>query len=210
MQELQRQAGWAQTFGLPLHLISTDEAYEMFPLFKTDGVLGAAFIPTDGHLDPTGLTMALAEGAKRRGAHVRTGTRVTAIRTREGRVVGVTTDEHGDIDADVVVNAGGMYAGQIGHLAGVEVPVVSFAHQYLITKPIEGVRADVPTMRDPDRLVYFREEVGGLIMGGYERNPKTWAVEEGPPADFNHQLLPDDWERFESLAQNAAELVPAM
>ncbi len=210
MQELQRQAGWAQTFGLPLHLISTDEALAMFPLFKADGVLGAAFIPTDGHLDPTGLTMALAEGAKRRGAHVRTSTRVTAVRTHEGRVVGVTTDEHGDIDADVVVNAGGMYAGQIGHLAGVEVPVVPFAHQYLITKPIDGVRADFPTMRDPDRLVYFREEVGGLVMGGYERNPKTWAVEDGPPADFNHQLLPDDWERFESLAHNAAELVPAM
>ena len=210
MQELQRQAGWAQTFGLPLDLISTQEAHAMFPLFRADGVLGAAFIPTDGHLDPTGLTMALAEGAKRRGAHIRTGCRVTAIRRDGDRVVGVTTDTEGDIDADVVVNAGGMYAGQIGHLAGVEVPVVPFAHQYVITKPIEGVRGDFPTMRDPDRLVYFREEVGGLVMGGYERNPATWAVEDGPPADFNHQLLPEDWDRFGSLAENAATLVPAM
>ena len=109
------------------------------------------------------------------------------------------------------MNAGGIYANQIGRLAGVEVPVVPFAHQYLLTKPVEGGSVDLPTMRDPDRLVYFRGEAGGgLVMGGYERNPAPWAVEDGPPADFNHQLLPDDWERFESLAENAFGLVPVL
>ena len=211
MQELRRQEGWAHTFGLPLEVISTDAARARFPLFDPAGVLGAAFIPTDGHLDPTNLTLALAEGARRRGAEIRTNTRVTGIDVQNGRVRGIQTQEHGSIAADVVVNAGGIYANQIGRMAGVEVPIVPFAHQYLLTKPVEGGSVDLPTMRDPDRLVYFRGEAGGgLVMGGYERNPAPWAVEDGPPADFNHQLLPDDWERFEQLAENAFGLVPVL
>jgi glycine cleavage system aminomethyltransferase T/glycine/D-amino acid oxidase-like deaminating enzyme len=210
MQELQRLAGWGQTFGLPLSIVTTEEALQRFPMFDPADILGAAFLPTDGHLDPSGLAYALAEGAKRRGAEIRTGVRVTDVEVERGRVTGVQTDR-GEIRADVVVNAGGMYANQLGHLAGVEVPVVPFAHQYLVTKPIEGVRPDFPTMRDPDRLVYFRAEGGGsFVMGGYERNPAPWAVEDGPPADFNNTLLPEDWARFEGLADAAFGLVPAM
>ncbi|MGZ5298724.1 MAG: GcvT family protein [Actinomycetota bacterium] len=211
MQELRRQEGWAHTFGLPLEVISTEAALARFPLFDPAGVQGAAFIPTDGHLDPSNLTLALAEGARRRGAEIRTNARVVGIDVDRGRVRGIVTDEHGPIGTDVVVNAGGMYANQIGRLAGVEVPVVPFAHQYLLTKPVEGGSVDLPTMRDPDRLVYFRGEAGGgLVMGGYERHPAPWAVEDGPPADFNHRLLPDDWERFEQLAENAFGLVPVL
>jgi glycine cleavage system aminomethyltransferase T/glycine/D-amino acid oxidase-like deaminating enzyme len=210
MQELQRQAGWGRTFGLPLEILTTEEAHERFPLFDPAGVLGAAFLPTDGYLDPSGLAIALAEGAKARGAEIRTGTRVTGIEVRDGRVRGVATAD-GPIEADVVVNAGGMFANQLARMAGVEVPVVPFGHQYLLTEPIAGVTADLPTMRDPDRLVYFRPEAGGgLVMGGYERNPDPWAVEDGPPADFNGKLLPEDWPRFEALAGGAASLVPAL
>ena len=211
LQELQRQAGWGRTFGLPLEILSTEEAHDLFPLFDPSGVLGAAFLPTDGYLDPSGLAFALAEGARRRGVEIRTNARVTSVDARDGRVRGVVTAEHGRIDADVVVNAGGMFAHQLGRMAEVEVPVVPFGHQYLLTEPIEGVTAELPTMRDPDRLVYFRPEAGGaLVMGGYERNPDPWAVEEGPPADFNGKLLPGDWPRFEWLAESAASLVPAM
>ena len=211
LQELQRQAGWGRTFGLPLEIVSTEEASERFPMFEPSGVLGAAFLPTDGYLDPSGLAFALAEGARRRGVEIRTSARVKAIDVREGRVRGVVTEEHGPIEAEVVVNAGGMFAHQLGRMAGVEVPVVPFGHQYLLTEPIDGVTADLPTMRDPDRLVYFRPEAGGaLVMGGYERNPDPWAVEQGPPADFNGKLLPEDWPRFEALAEAAASLVPAM
>ena len=210
MQELRRLAGWGRTFGLPLSIVSTEEALQMFPLFDPAEVLGAAFLPTDGHLDPSGLAYALAEGAKRRGAEVRTGVRVTGIEVDRGRVARVLTDA-GEIRAEVVVNAGGMYANQIARLAGVEVPVVPFGHQYVVTKPIEGVRSDFPTMRDPDRLVYFRAEgSGSLVMGGYERNPAPWAVRHGPPADFNNTVLPEDWDRFEPLAEAAFGLVPAM
>jgi glycine cleavage system aminomethyltransferase T/glycine/D-amino acid oxidase-like deaminating enzyme len=211
MQELQRQAGWGRTFGLPLEILSTDEAHDRFPLFDPAGVLGAAFLPTDGYLDPSGLAIALAEGAKRRGGEVRTGARVTGIDVRDARVRGVVTEEHGPIEAEVVVNAGGMFAHQLGRLAGVDVPVVPFGHQYLLTEPIDGVTPDLPTMRDPDCLVYLRPEAGGgLVMGGYERNPAPWAVEDGPPADFNGKLLPEDWPRFEALADAAASLVPAL
>jgi glycine cleavage system aminomethyltransferase T/glycine/D-amino acid oxidase-like deaminating enzyme len=211
MQELQRQAGWGRTFGLPLEIVTTEEAHERFPLFDPSGVLGAAFLPTDGYLDPSGLALALAEGARRRGAEIRTGARVSAVDVRDGRVRGLVTEDHGPIEADVVVDAGGMFAHQIGRMAGVEVPVVPFGHQYLLTEPIEGVTAELPTMRDPDRLVYFRPEAGGgLVVGGYERNPDPWAVHEGPPLDFNGKLLPEDWPRFEALAESAASLVPAL
>jgi 4-methylaminobutanoate oxidase (formaldehyde-forming) len=211
IEELQRLAGWGRTFGLPLRIVSTDDALELWPLFDPAGVEGAAYLPTDGYLDPTNLTMALVEGAKRRGARVWTGTTVTGIDVERGRVSGVRFAERDPVRTDVVVNAAGMFANQIGRLAGVEVPVVPFAHQYLLTKPIEGVRADMATIRDPDRLVYFRPEAGGgLVAGGYERAPAPWSWQEGPPSDFNHALLEEDWDRFEPLAEGAFSLVPAM
>ena len=172
---------------------------------STEGVLGAAYLPTDGYIDPSQLTFALAEGARKRGAEIATNTRVTGIGVERGRVLGVETDK-GDVEAEVVVNAGGMFAGEIGRLAGVNVPVIPMAHEYLVTKP-SGVPLDVPTMRDPSLLVYFRGESGGLVMGGYERNPAPWGL-DGIPPDFNGQLLAEDWERFEELMTNAVVRVP--
>ena len=207
MEELARQAGWAKTFGLPLELISAEEAQKLFPPMSTDGVLGAAYLATDGYIDPSQLTFALAEGARRRGAEIATNTRVTGIRVERGRVLGIETDK-GDVEAEVVVNAGGMFAGEIGRLAGVNVPVIPMAHEYLVTKP-SGVPLDVPTIRDPSLLVYFRGESGGLVMGGYERNPAPWGL-DGIPSDFNGQLLAEDWERFEELMTNAVVRVPEL
>src|SRR5919204_2956306 len=154
MEELARQAGWAKTFGLPLELVSAAEAQRLFPPMSTDRVLGAAYLPTDGYVDPSQLTFALAEGARRRGADIATRTRVTGIRIERNRVAAVETDQ-GDVETELVVNAGGMFAGEIGALAGVVVPIVPMAHEYLITRPA-GVPLDVPTMRDPSLLVYFR------------------------------------------------------
>ena len=205
LEELSRQAGWAQTFGLPLELISAQEAQRLFPPMSTEGVLGAAFLPTDGYIDPSQLTFALAEGARRGGAEILTHTRVTAIPVERGRVQGVVTDR-GTIEAEVVVNAGGMFAQELGALAGVNVPLVPMAHEYLVTKP-SGLPTDMPTMRDPSLLVYFRPESGGLIMGGYERDPAPWSL-DGIPPDFNGKLLAEDWERFEPLLENAIRRVP--
>jgi 4-methylaminobutanoate oxidase (formaldehyde-forming) len=241
MEELRRQAGWAKTFGLPLELISAEEAQELFPLMSTEGVLGAAWLPTDGYIDPSQLTYALADGARRGGCRIFTNTRVTGIEVRDGRVRGVRTDR-GDIAAEVVVDAGGMFAAEIARLAGVRVPLLPMSHQYLVTQPLDAVRdaraatgqlmssqkasdsgqkcertrGNLPTLRDPDLLVYYREDGDGLVMGGYERQSEpaflphgTGAFEAIPP-DFNGRLLEEDWDRFEEITRNSERRVPAM
>jgi glycine cleavage system T protein len=207
MEELERQAAWAETFGLPLHLISADEAQSMFPPMSTEGVFGAAFLPSDGYVDPSQLTLALAKGARQRGATILTNTRVTGVRVEDGRVRAIETDQ-GTIECEYVVNAGGIYAHEIGLLAGVHVPLVAMAHQYAITKPT-GLSRDMPTLRDPARLVYFRSESGGLVMGGYERNPSVWGL-GGIAPDFNSRLLEPDWDRFAPLFEAAISRVPAL
>jgi glycine cleavage system aminomethyltransferase T/glycine/D-amino acid oxidase-like deaminating enzyme len=219
-QEVLRQVAWAKTFGLPLELISAERARELFPLMDTDGVRCASYLPSDGYLDPSLLTTALLDGARAGGCRVFTHTRVTGIDIDEHvpsqrRVRGVQT-EWGPIEAEIVVNAGGMFAAELGRLAGVRVPVVPFAHEYLVTQPfrerIDGEH--LPTLRDPDLLIYFREEGGGLVMGGYERRSAPWALDEhlldAIPADFNGRLLEEDWPRFEEIAKNSSRRVPVM
>jgi 4-methylaminobutanoate oxidase (formaldehyde-forming) len=218
-QEAKRQVAWAQTFGLPLVEVSPREAQDLFPLMVTDGVRSGTYLPTDGYLDPSQLTYALADGARRGGVQIFTHTRVTGIDVRDGRVRGVQT-EWGDIEAEIVVNAGGMYAAEIGRLAGVRVPIVPFAHEYLVTQPfgeMEALRKErghITTMRDPDLLVYYREEGGGLVMGGYERHSAPWSLDEHLvdriPPTFNGQLLEEDWDRFEEITVNSRKRVPAM
>jgi glycine cleavage system aminomethyltransferase T/glycine/D-amino acid oxidase-like deaminating enzyme len=213
-QELHRQVGWSRTFGLPLELLSADEAAALFPLMSTDGVRAASYLPTDGYLDPSQLTYALAEGAREGGCRIYTHTRVTGIDVERGRVRGVQT-EWGPIDAEVVVDAGGMFAAEIGRMAGVRVPVVPFAHEYLVTQPFhDRAGGHLPTLRDPDLLVYYREEGDGLVMGGYERSSAPWSLRDDGldaiPPDFNGILLEEDWERFEEIAVNSRKRVPAM
>lgn len=207
-EELKRQVGFARSFGMPLELISTDEAHRMWPLMNPDGVLGAVYTPTDGSIDPTGLTNALAAGAKSRGARIFEETTVTGIGLKKGSVEKVITDR-GTIQTEIVVNATGQWGNEIARMVGITLPIIPFAHLYLITKPIEGLNHDVPTMRDPDHLVYWREEVGGLITGGYERNPMPFGL-DGIPDDFKYKLLPPDWERFTPLMENSIHRVPAV
>jgi glycine cleavage system aminomethyltransferase T/glycine/D-amino acid oxidase-like deaminating enzyme len=212
MEELERQAGWAKTFGLPMDLIDAQEARERFPLMSTDGVLGGVWLPTDGWLDPSGLAQALAAGARQRGATIAPRTRVVGISTDHGRVSGVTVERRGErseIATDIVVNAAGIFAPEVGRMVGVTVPIIPMAHQYLFTEAIDGVHPGLPQLRDPDNLVYFREEVGGLCMGGYERDPAPWSL-DGVPADFNGKLLAPDLPRFEPIMAGAIRRVPAM
>jgi 4-methylaminobutanoate oxidase (formaldehyde-forming) len=207
-EELRRQASWAKTFGLPMEIVSAREAQELFPPMSTDGVVAAAFIPDDGYLDPSQLTFSLAAAARTLGAQIELRTTVTGIETRDGRVVAVETDQ-GRIECEVVVNAAGMYAPQVARLVGVSVPVIPYGHQYLVTERFEPALEPLPTLRDPDNLVYFRTEVGGLVMGGYERTPAPWAL-DGIPPGFEAKLLPEEWERMEQLFANAIRRVPAM
>jgi glycine cleavage system aminomethyltransferase T/glycine/D-amino acid oxidase-like deaminating enzyme len=209
LEEIQRQAGWAKTFGLPLEIISAAEAVERFPLMSPEGVHGAAFLPRDGYLDPSQLTFALADGARHYGAEINTRTRLTAIeRDARGRVCRVVTDK-GEIETEVVVDAAGMAAPDVARLVGVTVPIIPMAHQYLITEPFDPPLDALPTLRDPDNLVYWRTEVGGLVMGGYERDPAPFGL-DGIPEGFEAQLLTWDYERFEELMEGSIRRVPAM
>jgi glycine cleavage system aminomethyltransferase T/glycine/D-amino acid oxidase-like deaminating enzyme len=214
LEEIRRQISWARTYDLPLHEISAAQAAELFPLLDIDGVLGAAYLDSDGYLDPSQLCYALANLARANGTRIFLRTRVIGIDVDAGRVRRVRTDR-GDIECEIVVNCAGMFAAEIGRLAGVRIPVVPMSHQYLITQPFLP-RGDkpLPTLRDPDLLVYFRQEVDGLLMGGYERHPAPWSATEhgfdAIPADFNGRLLPEDWDRMEEIAQNSARRVPVM
>ncbi|MCJ7702386.1 MAG: FAD-dependent oxidoreductase [Anaerolineales bacterium] len=208
MQDLKKLVGMARSFDVPIDLISPKEAHDMFPLMSLDGVLGAAYTPNDGVIDPTGLTMALAKGAKNRGVKFFDDTDVTAIHLKDGRVDQVVTSS-GTIKTEIVVNATGQWGGEVGKMVGLNLPVVPMAHLYIITKPIEGVQHNFPTLRDPDLLVYWREEVGGLITGGYERDPIPFGL-DGIPKDFKYKLLPPDWDRFTPLMENSIKRVPAV
>jgi 4-methylaminobutanoate oxidase (formaldehyde-forming) len=208
MEELRCSAAMAKTFGLPMELISPKEACDLFPVMEKKGIVGAAFLPTDGQIDPSGVTYALAKGARDRGAEIYTDTRVTGITLKNGAVQEVMT-EKGKIKTEIVVNAAGIWAPEIGKMVGVPIPIIPMEHQYIITKPIEGVPRGMTTMRDPDLLVYFREEVGGLIMGGYEHNPIPWAL-DGIPRNFTKTLLKSNYEHFEPLSRLAMKRVPAI
>ncbi len=206
--EVKRQATTAKSFGLDMQLLSPKEAQELWPLMHVDDVVGAAFLPTDGQASPSDITMSLAKGARQGGVTIREGVSVTGIEVEGGTVRAVVTDR-GRIACEKLVICAGQWSRQIGKLAGVNIPLVSMQHQYLITEKIEGVTPGLPTLRDPDRLTYWKEEVGGLVMGGYEPNPKPWA--ETALADpFEFQLLDNDLEHFEPMLELAAGRVPAM
>jgi len=206
--ELKRQATSARSFGLEMQLLTPREAQQLWPLMDISDLVGAAFLPTDGQVNPSDITQSLARGARLRGVRVFEDTNVLGIELERGRVRAIRT-ERGRVQCEVVVNCAGQWARQVGAMAGVNVPLVSVQHQYLITDAIPGIRRGLPTLRDPDRLTYYKEDVGGLVMGGYEPNPKPWAT-EGFPDNFNFQLLPPDWDHFQPLLELALPRVPAL
>lgn len=206
--EVKRQATTATSFGLEMHLLTPKEAQELWPLMQVDDVVGAAFLPTDGQASPSDITMSLAKGARMGGVTIAEGVTVTGVEVESRRVRVVVTDK-GRIDCDKLVICAGQWSRELGCKAGVNIPLVSVQHQYLITEAIDGVTSNLPTLRDPDRLTYWKEEVGGLVMGGYEPNPKPWAI-EGFPETFEFQLLDSDLDHFEPLLELAAGRVPAM
>jgi 4-methylaminobutanoate oxidase (formaldehyde-forming) len=206
--EVKRQATTARSFGLEMHLLTPPEARKLWPLMDVSDVIGAAFLPTDGQASPSDITQSLAKGARMAGAKIFENIEVTGIETAQGRVKAVLTDQ-GRIACEVAINCAGQWARQVGAMAGVNVPLVSIQHQYIVTERIEGVTPNLPTLRDPDRLTYYKEEVGGLVMGGYEPNPIPWA-ENGFPQNFEFQLLQPDFDHFTPTMELALGRVPAL
>ncbi|CAK7260793.1 MULTISPECIES: GcvT family protein [unclassified Shinella] len=208
MTVLKRTAASARAQGVAIDVISPKEAQDLWPVMAIDDLVGAVWLPGDGKANPTDLTQSLAKGARSRGARIFERVRVTGIATAKGAVTGVETDR-GPIAAEIVVNCAGQWARKVGKMCGVAVPLHSAEHMYIVTGRIEGVHPDLPVMRDPDGYIYFKEEVGGLVMGGFEPEAKPWGM-AGIPDDFEFALLPDDWDQFEILMQSALQRVPQL
>jgi dimethylglycine dehydrogenase len=209
LDEFEHRKGIAEMLGVPFEIVSPERTRELFPLADTRDTLGAAYLPSDGYIDPTGLTHALAKGATAKGARVLRHTGVTAI-AREPGGWRIETPK-GEIRAEIVVNAAGQWARQVGQLVGVNLPIVPLEHHFILTEPMDEVGAlqtELPILRDPDASFYVREEGGGLIIGPFEPNTVPWAL-DGVPDDFHSSLLPPDMDRLEDVLTAAAQRVPS-
>jgi 4-methylaminobutanoate oxidase (formaldehyde-forming) len=208
LTHIKRQAALARAFGVEAEVIGPDEARALWPLMNTDDVIGAAYSPGDGRVDPSDLCQALVKGAKARGATVLEDTPVTGFRVENGRISGVETAA-GVIQCQAVVNCAGLWGRQVAELAGVSAPLYACEHFYLLTKPIAGVDAHLPTLGDHDGHLYFRDEVGGLLAGCFEPKAKPLALGD-LPRDFEFDLLNEDWDHFEPMMINAMHRIPAL
>jgi heterotetrameric sarcosine oxidase gamma subunit len=209
MVQLRRTAATAEAYQLECELISPQRALELYPVMQVGDLAGAIWLPGDGRANPTDLTFALARGARDRGVVVRERTRVTGILCRDSAVTGVRTPE-GDVEAEVVVNCAGQWAKAVGAMCGVTVPLHSAEHFYVVTEQIDGVHRDLPILRDPDGYTYIKEEVGGLLVGGFEPEAKPWVAPDALPYPFEFQLLEEDWDHFEILMSSAIHRIPVL
>jgi dimethylglycine dehydrogenase len=208
LDEFRHRRALAELLGVEFELVSRERAVELFPLLDASGLLGAAYLPSDGHVDPTSVTRALAAGAAARGARIVRHAPVTALEGSNGAWTIETAK--GSLRAGTVVNAAGQWARGVGRLAGVDLPIVPLQHHYVVTEPlpvVESLAGELPVLRDPDASFYVRQEGGGLLVGPFERNAKTWA-EDGVPEDFHGRLLPPDFGQIAEVLAAAGERVP--
>lgn len=206
--EFRRLATTAKSFGMDMHLLTPQEVKAMWPLMEVGDLVGASWLPTDGQASPSDITQSLAKGARMHGAKIVENVRVTGFDMEEGRIRRVRTTL-GDIACEKVVNCAGQWARQVGAMAGINVPLQPVKHQYIITEKVPGLSTDAPTIRDPDRRTYFKEEVGGLVMGGYEPNPQPWTTGDVPD-EWAFRLFDDDFDHFEQHMEQAIARVPAL
>jgi 4-methylaminobutanoate oxidase (formaldehyde-forming) len=223
MVQLKRTAAVARAYGVTCEVISAAEAGARYPIMETRDLAGAVWLPGDGKANPTDLTLALAKGARNRGVRICEGVRVTGATRGSGgadahRIRALDwrdkQGQSGRIAAQTVVLCAGQWSRALGRMMDVTVPLFSCEHYYIVTDRIEGVHRDLPVLRDPDGYVYFKEEVGGLLMGGFEPRATPWLQSArhrgGIPDNFEFQLLPDNWDAFQILLDNALIRVPAL
>ncbi len=209
LMALRRTAATAEAFGLDCELISPARAAELYPIMETADLVGALWLPGDGRANPTDLTMALARGARMGGATIAERVRVTGIDVRDGAVTGVQTDL-GPVEAEIVINCAGQWAKHVAAMCGVTVPLHSAEHFYVVTDQVDGAAPNLPVLRDPDGYTYVKEEVGGLLVGGFEPDAKPWVAPDALPYPFEFQLLDEDWEHFSILMESAITRIPAL
>jgi 4-methylaminobutanoate oxidase (formaldehyde-forming) len=208
---LQRQVGMAKAIGLNVEIISPAEAMRLFPYMSDESLYGAIYLPNDGHVDPNGVTMKLARRARELGVTIATGIRVTGIELGPHHEITELFTDHGALKTELVINAAGMWGRQVGAMVGVDLPMTPLVHQHLATKPISNLQFSrtTPCLRDPENLFYLREEQGGFLIGGFEREPVAWSV-GGVPWDFTSKLLPSDWELFGPIMEGAIRRIPIL
>jgi len=208
MEELRRSAAMARAFGVEIDEISPSDIQSRYPGLTVDDAVGGVWLPKDGQADPVNITQALAKGARNYGAKIIQGVKVTDIHQTDGRVTGVMTDQ-GPIEADYVVNAGGMWAREIGAMAGVVVPLHACEHFYIVTEGIDGLTSNLPVLRVPDECAYYKEDAGKILLGAFEPNSKPWGM-NGIPEDFEFDSLPEDFDHFEPILERAVERFPVL
>ena len=211
-EELKRGASMAKCFGLEVEVITPQEAADVWPLMNASDLVGAVYLPGDGQTNPTDTTQAFAKGATMRGASIFEQTKVTGVLQKDSRATGVTYEadgELGEIQAEYVINCGGMWGREIGRMCGVNIPLHAAEHFYIVTQELEGVTRGLPTLRDPGSHTYFKEEVGAILAGFFEPNAKPWGM-KGIPEDFEFGTLPDDWEHLDPTLEMMAHRMPIM
>jgi 4-methylaminobutanoate oxidase (formaldehyde-forming) len=209
LRELQRSVSRAKAIGMDVEIISPEEALKIMPQLSPDSLYGAIYLPRDGHLDPYTTTTSMARIVRAMGVSVHTHTRVTGIKlSPTGEVVEVQT-ENGSIKTENVVNATGLWGPRVAAMAGLHLPTTPVDHQHIALKAVPGnvFPHSTPCLRDPDNLVYMREEAGGLVIGGYEPNPKERWI-DGVPWEHGGTTLPADYDRFEQLLEGAIRRLP--
>ena len=208
LEELMRGASMAKSFGLEVNAVSPAEIKRHWPLLHVADVVGGVHLPRDGQTNPIDTTMALIKGATMRGVKVVENVAVESIITKNGRAIGVSTRD-GEILAENVVIAAGMWSRRLGLDAGVDIPLQACEHFYIVTEPFPGLTPGLPVLRDPDNCAYFKEDAGKLLLGAFEPKAKPWAV-DGIPDDFEFGELPDDFAHFEPILEAAIQRLPAL
>jgi glycine cleavage system aminomethyltransferase T/glycine/D-amino acid oxidase-like deaminating enzyme len=209
MVQLRRTAASGAAYSMECEVITPTRAQELWPVMQVEDLVGALWLPGDGTVNPTDLTQSLARGARQGGATVAEQVRVTGFGL-DGRRVSTVRTDRGDVETDLVVNCAGQWAAAVGAMVGVSVPLHSCEHFYVVTEAIEGVHTDLPIMRDQDGWTYFKEEVGGLVVGGFEPTAKPWRAPDDLPYPFEFQLLGEDWDHFSILMDEALRRIPVL
>ena len=207
-EELKRGASMARNFGLETEILSNVDIKKRYPMLFVDDAAGGVFLPSDGQADPSNIALALAKGARLNGVSFFENTKVTDISIKDGRVTAVQTPE-GQIKAEYVVNCAGMWGREVGQMAGVDIPLHANEHFYAVTEPIEELQRDLPVLRVPDECTYYKEDAGKLLIGAFEPVAKPWG-QNGIPEEFCFDQLPDDFEHFEPILNNAVRRLPIL